>query len=395
VVGPQAQNFLIGQQTEPTSRSYRGISVPIASRPFASHRQFDNNGVISHRNFSSLSADKVQNKDGEEQITSSMPQRAAPSALEQANLPELTPGHAMFVLQNYAANGLRLIRQSDFVKLCEYARPGKKKDAKVIAAALKEFKANNRFVLQTVGSRAAVNGMLHSMIPTWKVQDGKPRVQAAVFVGEQIIDEKSGMYFACETVMVDKVLEELDKGIHEMKTNGLTFKLHNVGEDAEGEEEEPSAEQKLLKDALQVTEGMVKMLIKRKCRPEMDMKKRAKRVYLKRLQVGGGPYDSTMELATRISLLIGGSAFAKDNIIAPWEEAWWTKRKVLDPSILEWIEKVSEEEKLNAQRAAEAAEAAEASEEGDAENDESKEEDEDASEGQEEGTDESKEEKKD
>ena len=268
------------------------------------------------------------------------PERS-PSALEQANLEEVTPGHAIYILQRHAAlaNGKKLIRQSDFVRLCESSRPGKMKDAKVIATALKEFKRCNRFVLQTVGSRAAVEGMLRSMTPTWKFQDGKPRVRAALFVAGQIVDETTGLYFAVETLTVDKVLEELYNGLIKMQDNNMKVIIDKVDDEAE-EGEETSSDFKLAKDALRLTEGMIKLLIKRKSRPEWDMNKRSKSQYLKRLQIGSGPYRSTLQLATKISLLVGGTTVAQEKVIKPIEEAWWTD--FVDEAALKLIEDAKE-----------------------------------------------------
>lgn len=322
-------------------RSHSIFSAPIipgydGAEPFSL-----NNILAKNRNFSSMSAATVDAKSGDGEDESTITPARPPSALEQANLVEVTPGHAIYVLQRYAseANGYKLIRQSDFVRLCESSRPGKMKDAKVIATALKEFKRCNRFVLQMVGSRAAVEGMLLSMTPTWKVQDGKPRVRAALFVAEQILDETTGLYFAVETVTVDKVLEELYKGLLEMQDNRIKV---SFGKDVDAIEEgdESSTDMKLVKDALRLTEGILKLLIKRKSRPEWDMKKRAKRQYLKRLQIGGGPYRTTLQLATKISLLIGGTSVAQEKIIKPFEEAWWTK--FVDENALKLIEDVKE-----------------------------------------------------
>jgi len=261
----------------------------------------------------------------------------------------------MYVLQRYAANGANLIRQSDFVRLCESSRPGKKKDAKIIATALREFKKYNRFVLQISGCRAAVDGILRSMIPTWKVQDGRPRVRAAVFVAEQILDERSGMYFAVETVLVDRVLEEMQGGLLEMEENGFDLRVENASEDAEANEGESSGEEKLLRDALRTTGELVRLLVRRKSRPHLDYKKRARRVYLKKLQFSGGPYSSTMQLATHVSLLIGTAANVQEGIVAPWREAWWTKHKKVDPGVLRMIEEASAME-LEQQKSAGAAE---------------------------------------
>lgn len=322
-------------------RSHSIFSAPITPGYDGAEPLLLNYILSMNRNFSSMSAATVDAKIGDGEDESTITPARPPSALEQANLVEVTPGHAIYVLQRYAseANGYKLIRQSDFVRLCESSRPGKMKDAKVIATALKEFKRCNRFVLQMVGSRAAVEGMLLSMTPTWKVQDGKPRVRAALFVAEQILDETTGLYFAVETVTVDKVLEELYKGLLEMQDNRIKV---SIGKDVDAieEEDESSTDMKLVKDALRLTEGMLKLLIKRKSRPEWDMKKRAKRQYLKRLQIGGGPYRTTLQLATKISLLIGGTSVAQEKIIKPFEEAWWTK--FVDENALKLIEDVKE-----------------------------------------------------
>mmetsp|Transcript_34758 Transcript_34758/g.62571 ORF Transcript_34758/g.62571 Transcript_34758/m.62571 type:complete len:425 (+) Transcript_34758:80-1354(+) len=378
-----AQN-LIAQQAESNRRSYQ----PVTLGHICAHQFLRNDSTVLHRNFSSLSAatvtDTVESDAGEKQsISTTRPLtrddviNRRPSALERAKLKVVTPGHAIFVLQKHAAGGIAMIRQSDFVLLCESSRPGKKTDAKVIATALKEFNLVNRFVLQRVGARAAVDGMLRSGIPTWKVQDGKPRVQAAVFVAQQILDEKTGMYFALETTKVDTVLKELHKGILEMEENGIKLEAKNRGD-------KPNDDDKLLREALRVTGEVVQLLVKRKSRPENALKKRAKRKYLKRLQIGGGPYNSTLRLATQISILIGGSAVAQKNIVDPYDKAWWTKRVV--PDVLRMIEEASEME-LEKKKSVEAAEAkaTEEAEGDDVEDDESNAEDGDGDDDQEEG----------
>ena len=315
------------------------------------------------RNFSSLNVntDTAESDGQEESIIITTPQRS-PSALEQANLDEITPGLALFVLQKYAAKSEgKRIRQSDFVTLCESSRPGKKRDAKVIATALKEFKRNNYFVIQTPSASVAIEGMLRSIIPTWKVSDGKPRVQGAVFVAEQIVDENSGLYFAVETESVDKVLEELHKGLLEMKENGINLRVDNVGKEVVGEGEEPSHDEKVLRGALRATEGIVTLLIKRKSRPETKMTKRARAKYRKFIQVKSGPKTRTLELATKIALSIGGSDAAQEKIITPYLDAWFSKE--INEDILQLIEDAATEE-MEQQTAIEAAADSDEAEEG-------------------------------
>lgn len=298
----------------------------------------------------------------------------APSFLERTELRENTPGHALNALQKHAAKGSgNLIRQSDFIKLCNYARQGHLSDAKIIATALREFKCNNRFVLQLEGSDAAVNGMLRAMKPTWKVQDGRPDVRAALFILEQILDgENSGLYYTIERDQVDTLFDLLHNGLLEMQQNGFKIRIE---EKEDGDEEEAisenevaelSEEEKLSKDALRLTEGVFKLLIKRRSRPEWDMKKRAKRKYLKRLQVGGGPSQHTLCLATQISILVSGSAVAQEKIVDPFGEA--KKTANVDEATLKLLETARVEEQVAEEAlAAEAAAvaAAEEVEEGD------------------------------
>lgn len=330
-------------------RDYAIVSSPITQPgQLRSSYSHDSLSFGLNRNFSSASAAT----DATTTTTSIMSaQDPRPlSALEQANLELLTPGQAIYVLQRYAAKGTgNLIRQSDFIELCNSARPGKLRDALVIATALKEFKRNNRFVLKLSGSKAAVEGMLRSRMPTWKVQDGNPRVKAALFVAEQILNEDTGLYFAIETVNVDQVLEELHKGLIEMKDNGFKVTIDSTENNEKGVADEggetapPSPDEKMIIDALRVTQSLIQLLIKRKSRPEWDMKKRAARRYLKRLQIGGGPYRSTLQVATKISCLIGGSVVAKQQIIDPFERAWWTK--FVDEETLTLIQEAKELEK--------------------------------------------------
>lgn len=347
-------------QAEPANRQNNHF----LSTPITVHRLLSNDRSDLNRNFSSLSVatdTTVESDDGQEPTAA----QRTPSVLEKANLENVTPGHALFVLQSSAAKGKgQGIRQSDFLLLCRSSRQGKQRDAKVIATALKEFKRNNRFVLQLEGSSAALNGMMRSMKPSWKVQDGKPKVRAALFVGEQILDETTGLYFAAETKMVDTVLKELRDGLLEMEKNGFNLRIDNVGDVAEDEDEtegeskeESSVEEKMLRDVLRLTEGVVKLLLKRKSRPEWDMKKRAKRKYLKLLQIGGGPSGTTMSLATQISILVGGTAVATENVVTPFADFKHPHSKRTKSYPL--FEMIKEAEELEEQKSAEAATAAE------------------------------------
>ena len=234
-----------------------------------------------------------------------------------------------------------MIRGTDFHKLCNSARAGKKRDAKVITKALKDFKRCNKFILNMEGGRLAVQGIMRAMIPNYKVVYGMPKVEAGTYALETIVDESTGLYFTVETSTIDLVLEEVKVGLDEMKERGANVKI-DLGEEAELDEEKTG-----LKSALKATESTLKMLIKRRCRPENDkMKKRAKRKYLKHLKTNEGPDVNTMALATQISLAIGGVEYTKANIIEPYTEAWWTKGELeIDESVLKLVAHAEEAER--------------------------------------------------
>ena len=111
----------------------------------------------------------------------------------------------------------------------------------------------------------------------------------------------------------------------------------------DNEEEEESAEQKLLKNIMRVTQDVINSLVQRRSLTWRDMKKRAKRKYLKELKVNDGPYVSTLALATQISIMIGGPEAVQEKIIGPYKNARWTKG-VIDPSIINMVEAASSEE---------------------------------------------------
>ena len=293
---------------------------------------FQPNTAALYRSFSSLAVDV----DTSEKL------------LDRANLEVVTPGFIIGFIQSYTAAHRVPIHQSDFIQLCESARAGKQKDAKVIAQALKEFKRINNFILEMPGASAAIDGMLRSMTPTWKIQDGKPKVRAALFVLEQILNDGSmdtssigtGLYFAVDSEMVDKVLDQLLDGLLDMQKSGMKLRL-----DSAAEEDEPkTVDEELLQNSLELTEDVISILLQRKCRPEWEMKKRAQRKYLKQLQFSGGPGRNTMKLATEITLLIGGTAAAKENIVASYDEAW--KTKDVPDGVLELIADAEKMEKM-------------------------------------------------
>ena len=309
---------------------------------------WSNNNYTPHHHYFSTPAAAQENTESRR-----------PSALTQANLPQITPGHAIRVLQIHAAKGRQLIRQSDFHELCQSSRPGKKRDAKVIRQALRDFKRCNKYILSELGARLALEGMMRAMIPfNHKIVYGYPKVEAAGYALSQITEEM-GLYYCTEIDVVDQILEKFKEGLDEMIERGTNVRVDMMSDDSQADEEETNNEvqfseyelndRKRLKSALKSAESAIQLLIKRRYRPENDMKKRAKRKYLKHLKTNEGPQVSTMTLATQISLAIGGVEYTQTKIIDPYKEAWWTRGEV-DESVLQLIADVVAKEE--AQKAA-------------------------------------------
>ena len=157
-------------------------------------------------------------------------------------------------------------------------------------------------------------------MPNYKVVYGKLKVEAAVFVLEQMVDERTGLHLTMEVDLVDEVLKELWERLFEMKERGARMRLDNLEKSDEqewgdNEEEEESAEQKLLKNIMRVTQDVINYLVQRRSLTWRDMKKRAKRKYLKELKVNDGPYVSTLALVTQISIMIGGPEAVQEKIL--------------------------------------------------------------------------------
>ena len=109
-----AQNFTHNLKWQVESR-YPVAPTPTTIGSGRFHRLLPNDVFALNRNLSSLAANTVQSDDSQDE--SSATTERSPSALELANLQEVTPGQCIFVLQNYAAKGTgKLIRQSDFIR---------------------------------------------------------------------------------------------------------------------------------------------------------------------------------------------------------------------------------------------------------------------------------------
>lgn len=132
---------------------------------------------------------------------------------------------------------------------------------------------------------AAIKGMSRSLL--YMEDDGidattpEFRIRAGVWVGKALVDEASGLYVAAQTDIVNEyVLKTLLSGLEHSSSSSSS----NVAE------------------ASQVAKDIVDMLLLRASNPTRNMKKRAKRKYLRYSQCSTGPNPQTIDYAVQICL---------------------------------------------------------------------------------------------
>jgi len=288
-------------------------------------------------------------------------------------LPEsFTPGQALFVLQKKGGDG-NLISKSDLTRLCEAARSGKAKDAKIIRNALIQFQSCWKLQLKDPAlTSIAIDSMLLAVLKEdfkntneeEKAYFADSKVKAGLLVAEAFTKRETGLYYSMKIEDIEKFLTILWEGLQEHSMN--------IAEMEDGDEEkEEKVTTKYLKreeparlaalylinpdrdvprrrikkraryllkrifgnmclpkyqpsfenpeDILKVTKEVFYTLLIRSAVPEQKMKKKAKRAYLKKLIVADDPTEETVELIANICGYVGGSSKAKE-IVDMWEK---------------------------------------------------------------------------
>ncbi len=286
-----------------------------------------------------------------------------PSILSQ--LPsDFTPGHAWRLLQPAYAGGM-MVRFDDFKALCLSSRPRTPKDARVIRTALLDLKRCNHFKCTMSNSQAAMEGMIRSLSSdeeSGESTSSEHKIKAGIFVGEAFVDERTGLYVGATTEVVDDtVLKTLWSGVNEFEPLSV-----DNDDDGDGDDSERSSP---VDNAARVAKDTVHFLFRRASNPTKDMKKRAKRKYLKTVQTCGGPSPLSIDYAVKICLKSGETGLRLARKMLDEYEA----KAFLGTAMEETVALVKDAEaKLAAEKEAEAAAEAAAAqdEEGDEESEE-------------------------
>eukprot|EP00978_Attheya_sp_CCMP212_P043913 scaffold294920_cov59-Attheya_sp.AAC.3 len=263
--------------------------------------------------------------------------------------PGYSAGQALAVLRiKHHTRPNNYIRLTEFHDLCLAARPYIAKDAGVIRTALCEFRRINEFILNREGAEVAMEGMLRAMRP-WKDPTGEEKVNAALFVAEVFLDEKSSLYYASSISNIDKLLAILLEAVSEA---GIVRK-DPPEEDVEEEADESTKKKKkrgskytemeLGDKVFHITTDVIALLIRRGSHPNLQMKKRAARKYKKLIKVIDGPKATTMHTASEILIKIDGPDAAQEYIIQPCVTNKWPKF-FPDEKTLQMIESSRKEE---------------------------------------------------
>ncbi len=301
-----------------------------------------------------------------------------PSILTQLP-PDFTPGHAWALLQPTYAGGM-MVRFDDFKALCLSSRPRTPKDAKVIRTALLDLKRCNHFKCTVPNSQVAMEGMIRSLCSDEENGESTSpeyKIKAGIFVGEAFVDERTGLYVGVTTDVVDNtVLKSLWDGVNEFEP----VSADNDNDQDENGDEEDGKKSSPVDEAARVAKATVDVLFKRASNPTKDMKKRAKRKYLRTVQTCGGPSPLSIDYAVKICLK--SAANGNDDglrMARSIMHEYWTK-KFLGTPMEETIAVLRdfEDKKRAADEEAKAAEDADAADEGEGEGGEEEENDEKA-----------------
>ena len=325
--------------------------------------------------------DSITETTGDNATNAKKRKKKAPSIMK--SLPEnYTTGVAFYALRNKAAGGQN-IRLSDFCDLALSARRGCKRDAVSILTSLKDFKRNNAFILNVPGATAAMEGVLRSRTPVDNDEYGDPtalhRVEASLYVLDAFVDEKTGLYYAAETELVESNMKLLleavrDADLHLPAAYEADTKSDD-GEDGEEDGEEDNAgdddedaaavdTSALAERVLNVTKDTMAALIKRGRDPTKHMKKRAARKYRKHLRVEEGPTPSTAHVGVEICLALGASAtLTRETVLSPYQskpkyENWFPRADDATVELVQNAEKAEQDAIRAAEEEAKAAAAA-------------------------------------
>ena len=288
--------------------------------------------------------------------------RDRPSSILTQTYPsgEYTPGQAWSTLQIHLAGGEQ-IRHSDFESVCNATRSQSPKDAKLIVTMLKDLKRCNRFIVSEDLAKSAVDGMYRSLLPAAVDSDetdslnqasGFYKVQCGLMIGEAFVKEKTGLYVSLDTDVVEsKVLKPLYLGLMDLQStlkkrgdvasatsDATTTEDNEDTEDAATEDDGDNDSDSdsdtdsdsdsdsvsdsesgytiqeknqhfiqktttLLSKTTNLSKQIFDTLLTRASTPTKDMKKRAKRKYLKYSQCSGGPSPTSIDTMVRICLL--------------------------------------------------------------------------------------------
>jgi len=202
-----------------------------------------------------------------------------------------TTGQAWYVLQNHIAGGFQ-IRHEDVTALCNSVQPQSPKDSKLVQKVLLDLKRCNRFILSKELAGVSAKAMARGLLPSGGVDEATPyyKVQCGLFIGNAFLNKNTGLYVSLDTdVLVDTALNTLYSGLDGLRK-----------EDNEKYEEQ---RKELLAEGRAISKTIFRYLLTRASTPTRNMKKRAKRKYLKCVRCCSGPSPQSIDVLVRICLL--------------------------------------------------------------------------------------------
>jgi len=205
-------------------------------------------------------------------------------------------GQALSLLQIYYKNG-KLIRFQDLTDLCKACRSGMYKDARVVRTVLMDIKRCNQFIIQKDHADLAMRSMLKSLLK--QNNEVSDQIRVGLWIGKEFCNESTGLYVSAPTAVVeDVVLDTLwNSGLNSLDPISKNETKEMTDNSSIDDNEDHNVD--FLK-VTTITKNVIDVLLTRASNPTKDMKKRAKRKYLKYLKCCEGPTPKSIDLAVKI-----------------------------------------------------------------------------------------------
>jgi len=233
--------------------------------------------------------------------TQPSPVKVLPSILTD---PNVTSGKIWYHLQREKIGPQKDISVSEWTTFVSVSKPNTPSEARLLRTALLDLnRCCKNFKITRTMAKDVFMSMIRSSMPDDNddvdvsgIQYHKQQLETGIFVGNVFLDKRTRLYMSLETQVLNQyLLEPLWKTIQQIQT----LQQQENQQDINGVSLEHDIEG-LYTSLLPVITGMMDVLYERCSKPMRQMKKRAARLYKRKLSCTQGPTPETIDLAIRL-----------------------------------------------------------------------------------------------